>query len=73
MFEYGVSDIYQHLGEAVIKYLGLPCDAINIDTTSFHVDSEYSVDDDFTGIRLTKGYSRHHGTDLNQFVLNSIT
>lgn len=34
----GFSDIYQHLGEAVIKYLGLPCEAINIDTTSFHVD-----------------------------------
>jgi hypothetical protein len=28
LFENGVSDIYQHLGEAVIKYLGLPCEAI---------------------------------------------
>ena len=30
LFEHGVSDIYQHLGEAVINYLGLPCEAINI-------------------------------------------
>ncbi len=57
---HGVSDIYQHLGEAVINYLGLPCEAINMDTTSLHVDGQYSVDEDFTGIRLTKGYSRDH-------------
>ena len=73
LFEYGVSELYQHLGEAVIKHLGLPCEAINIDTTSFHVDGEYSVDDDFTGIRLTKGYSRDHRPELNQVILNLIT
>ena len=73
LFEHGVSDIYQHLGEAVIKYLDLPCEAINIDTTSFHVDGEYSVGDDFTGVRLTKGYSRDHRPELNQVIFNLIT
>jgi transposase len=57
----------------VIKYLGLRCEAINIDTTSFYLDGEYSVDDDFTGIRLTKGYSRDHRPELNQVILNLIT
>ena len=43
---------------------------LNSDTTSFHVDGEYSVDDDFTGIRLTKGYSCNHRPELNQVMLN---
>lgn len=73
LFDYGVSDIYQLLSEKVIEHLGLPCEAINIDTTSFHVDGEYDVDDDFKGIRLTRGYSRDHRPELNQVILSLIT
>ena len=73
LYEYGVSDMYQILGEAVVTHLGLPCESINIDTTSFHVDGEYVVDDDYTGIRLTRGYSRDHRPELNQVILNLIT
>ncbi len=37
LFEHGVSDVYQHLGEAVIKHLRSPYEAINDETTSFHL------------------------------------
>ena len=73
LFEYGVSDIYQQLSEKVVQYLELPCEAINIDTTSFHVDGDYEVDDDFKGVRLTRGYSRDHRPELNQVILSLIT
>lgn len=73
LFEHGVSDIYQQLSESVIDHLGLPCEAINIDTTSFHVDGDYKTDDDFKGIQLTKGYSRDHRPELNQAILSLIT
>jgi len=73
LFEYGVSDIYQQLGEKVVQHLGLPCEGINLDTTSFHVDGEYEVDDDFKGIHLTRGYSRDHRPELNQVILSLIT
>jgi len=73
LFEYGVSDIYQQLSEKVIQHLGLPCEGINIDTTSFHVDGDYEVDDDFKGVHLTRGYSRDHRPELNQVILSLIT
>ena len=73
LFEHGVRDIYQQLSEAVIDHLELPCEAINVDTTSFHVDGDYKVDDDFKGIQLTKGYSRDHRPELNQAILSLIT
>jgi len=73
LFEHGVSELYQILGEAVVSHLGLPCEGINMDTTSFHVDGAYAVDDDFTGVHLTRGYSRDHRPELNQVILSLIT
>lgn len=73
LFEHGVSDLYQMLGEAVVRHLGLSCDGINMDTTSFHVDGAYDVESDFTGVNLTRGYSRDHRPELNQVILSLIT
>lgn len=73
LYEHDVSKIYQVLGEKVVTHLGLKCESINIDSTSFHVDGEYACDDDFKGIRLTRGYSRDHRPELNQVILNLIT
>ena len=56
----------------MINHLSLACERVNIDITSFHVDGEYAVDDDFTGVRITKDYSRDHRPDLNQVILNLI-
>ena len=73
LYEKGVSQLYQDLAERVVKYLGLPCDLVHLDSTSFHVDGEYQSDIDAQGLRITKGYSRDHRPDLNQVILNLIT
>jgi len=73
LYELGVSELYQGLSERVVSHLGLPCDLVHLDSTSFHVDGEYLADIDAKGIRITKGYSRDHRPDLNQVILNLIT
>lgn len=73
LYEHGVSSLYQDLAERVVKYLGLPCNLVHLDSTSFHVDGEYHSDIDAQGIRLVKGYSRDHRPELNQVILNLIT
>jgi len=65
LYEHGVSSLYQDLAERVVKYLGLPCDLVHLDSTSFHVDGEDHSDIDAQGIRLVKGYSRDHRPELN--------
>lgn len=73
LYEYGVSPLYQDLAERVVHYLGLPCDLVHVDSTSFHVDGAYQSDIDAQSIRLTQGYSRDHRPELNQVILNLIT
>lgn len=73
LYEYGVSNLYQDLAEKVILHLGLPCQSVHLDSTSFHVDGEYDIETDSKAIRLTRGYSRDHRPDLNQVILNLIT
>lgn len=73
LYALGVSEVYQGLAEKVVLHLGLPCDVVHLDSTSFHVDGEYLPDLDSKAIHLTKGYSRDHRPDLNQVVLNLIT
>ncbi len=73
LYEKGVSSLYQELAFKVVRHLGLPCNSLNLDATSFHVDGEYHQDIDAQTIHLTQGYSRDHRPDLNQVVLNLIT
>ena len=74
LYECGVSTVYQSLAENVVSHLGLPCEGLNLDSTSMHVDGEY---DDFgvdaNAIKITRGYSRDHRPELNQVVLNLLT
>jgi len=73
LYNYGVSPLYQDIGEAVVKYLELPCNSVHLDSTSFHYDGvEKLSDDDVNHIEITKGYSRDHRPELNQVVLNLI-
>ena len=56
----------------------MPCDALNLDGTGFHVDGRYNSDEevseeDLNCIRLCKGYSRDHRPDLNQAILLLLT
>lgn len=60
LYEHGVSNLYQNLSEKVVLHLGLPCNSVHLDSTSFHVDGEL----DTKAIRLTKGYSQDHRPDL---------
>ncbi|MDF2867131.1 MAG: transposase [Gammaproteobacteria bacterium] len=73
LYEGRVSELYQQLALCVIKYLGLECKSLNLDTTSFHLDGQYEQDIDAKSIRITRGYSRDHRPDLNQVVLSLIT
>ena len=74
LYETGVSELYQGLSERVVTHLGLPCEGIHLDSTSLHVDGQYTDDGSETNaIQLVRGYSRDHRPELNQVVLNLIT
>jgi len=73
LYETGVSGIYQTLSASVVEHLGLPCEGINLDSTSIHVDGNYEHDIDSQAVKLVRGYSRDHRPELNQVVLNLIT
>lgn len=73
LYEFGVSSLYQDLGETVVSHLGLGGESLHLDSTSFHYDGQSNdVDDDVNTIHIAKGYSRDHRPDLNQVVLNLI-
>ena len=42
IFELGVSEVYLSLAVKAVNVLKLPCNALNLDSTSFHVDGRYS-------------------------------
>ena len=73
LYEAGVSDIYQMLSASVVQHLELPCEGINLDSTSIHVDGNYEHDHESKAVKLVRGYSRDHRPELNQVVLNLIT
>ena len=73
LYETGVSALYQTLSARVVEHLGLPCEGLNLDSTSIHVDSRYDHDDDTQTIKLVRGYSRDYHPELNQVVVNLIT
>lgn len=76
-YEYGVSELYQLLAEAVIKHLGISVESIHLDSTSVHYDGKETPEKDANGaevkhIRFTRGYSRDHRPDLVQVIINLI-
>ena len=72
LYEYGVSNLYQQLGEAVVEKLGLQTQALHLDSTSFHYDGQETKDGELAHIHIAKGYSRDHRPELNQVILNLI-
>lgn len=78
LFELNVSKVYCELAIKVVNHLKLPCEAVNLDGTSFHVDGLYNSDcdeddEDLHCLRICKGYSRDHRPDLNQVILLLMT
>ena len=76
LYDAGVSNLYLNLAVKVVTHLKLPCKALNLDGTSFHVDGIYNSHenpDDLNCIHICRGYSRDHRPDLNQVVLQLMT
>lgn len=76
LYDADVSDLYLNLAIKVVNHLKLPCKALNLDGTSFHVDGVYNSNknpDDLNCIRICRGYSRDHRPDLNQVILQLMT
>ena len=73
LYDKGVSPLYQSIGETVVDHLGLACDSIHLDSSSFHYDGQEKINDEAPNvISITKGYSRDHRPELNQVILNLI-
>ena len=78
LYEYGVTNIFEKIAKNTVDTLNIKVDALNIDSTSFHVDGEYknsellSEDESGVAVRLKKGYSRDYHPELKQVVLNLI-
>lgn len=79
LYDYGVSDLYEKISHKAVSILGLAPSTVHLDSTSFHLDGEYSQfqayndEKDPRPVKPVKGYSRDHHPDLNQVVLNLIT
>ena len=74
IFELGVSEVYLSLAVKAVNVLKLPCNALNLDSTSFHVDGRYNSEseideEDLNCIKICRGYSRDHRPELNQAIL----
>jgi len=70
LYEYGVSKLYQQLGEAVVEKLGLPTQALYLDSTSFYYDGQETKEGELNHIRIAKDYSRDHRPESNKVILN---
>jgi len=72
IYEVGGSDIYRVIAKNALQTLGVSCHMSHIDTTTFHTDGQYDQADEEGVIKVTKGYSRDHRPELNQFGLKLI-
>ena len=72
IYEAGASDSYRIIAKNALQTLGLSCQMSHIDTTTFHTDGQYDQADEEGVIKITKGYSRDHRPELNQFGLKLI-
>ena len=78
LFELGVSEVYLSLAVKAVNVLKLPCKALNLDSTSLHVDGLYNSESDVNEedmhcIKICRGYSRDHRPELNQAILLMMT
>ena len=78
IFELSVSEVYLSLAVKAVNVLKLPCNALNLDSTSFYVDGRYNSEsevdeEDLNCIKICRGYSRDHRPELNQAILLLMT
>lgn len=72
IYEAGATDVYRVIAKEALKTLNLSGHMSHIDTTTFHTDGKYEYADEDGVINITKGYSRDHRPELNQFGLQLI-
>lgn len=72
LYDADVPVLHQAIAEHVVDKLGLKTDSVHLDITSFHVDGEYTQDENLNTIKLVKGYSRDYRPELNQVILDLI-
>ncbi len=81
LFESGISEMYEEIAKKALEVLGLNNSIIHLDSTSFHLDGNYSnqritqikgKESKKVPVYITRGYSRDHHPNLNQIVLNMI-
>ena len=73
IYDVGSTEVYSVVAAVALKQLGVIARKGNIDSTSFHVDGKYECDDEPGVINITKGYSRDHRPELNQYGIELIT
>jgi len=72
IYEAGVTDVYRIIAKEALDTLGISGQMSHIDTTTFHTDGKYEYAEEDGVINITKGYSRDHRPELNQFGLQLI-
>jgi len=75
LFSLGVTELFTQIALKAMKVLDIKVKSLHLDSTSFHVDGNYSslLEQGESRIELVQGYSRVHRPDLNQVVLQMIT
>jgi transposase len=71
LHEVGLSATFLGISMRAVKKYEVKVETGHIDSTSFHVDGEYT-DQEEGSIEITHGYSRDHRPDLKQFMMNLI-
>ena len=65
LYDYGVTELYSLIAATAATRLGLSPTYMHLDSTSFHVDGRYNIDEPPIEqvVHITKGYSRGHRPD----------
>ena len=74
LYAYGVEDLYGLIAAVSVRKPHLYCRFGHLDSTSLHVDGTYNSEQNPPDgvIQITRGYSRDHRPDLNQWVIQFI-
>jgi len=72
IYEADPTTLYGMIASTALQRLELSGLCGHMDTTSFHTDGNYDHDEEDGVIRITRGYSRDHRPELNQFGLQMI-
>ena len=74
LYAYGVEDLYGLIAAVSVRKPHLYCRFGHLDSTSLHVDGTYNSERNPPDgvIQITRGYSRDHRPDLNQWVIQFI-